>query len=222
MGAAASKKRKRRREEADAAGSAAPAEAAPAPPPAPFVPPKVLTVALLALALGGAGYFVSEGLATARGAEGALASKLLNVVSKNETPPSFDLPGYDGKKMGLADVQGKVVFLNFWATWCPPCVEEMPSMKRLQARMADDPNFSMVTISTDEEWAEVRQFFEGDAPPFPVLLDPGGDLAKRYGTEKFPETYVLVDGRLVGHIVGPRDWDHWYAEAYLRGLLKGS
>lgn len=92
-------------------------------------------------------------------------------------------------------------------------------MRRLHEKLRADPKFTLLAVSTDESWTPVRAFFGEPAPEFAVLLDKGGAVARQYGTEKFPETYVLVDGQLVGHIVGPRDWDTWYAEAYLRSLL---
>ncbi|MEM7675213.1 MAG: TlpA disulfide reductase family protein, partial [Myxococcota bacterium] len=178
----------------------------------------VAVTALLLAVVAGAGYFLYEGVAEAKFGRGRLARRLLDIKEKQETPPTFKLEAFKGQRVTSDErFAGKVVFLNFWATWCPPCVEEMPSMMRLKSRMASEPRFEMLTISTDEEWAPVRKFFE-DGPPFDVLLDQGGKIAKEYGTTKFPETYIIVDGRLVGHIVGPRDWDTWYAEAYLRAL----
>ncbi len=217
MGAAASKKRKRKVEEAP---SRAPeGEALEGLAIAPYVPPKVATLVFAAVALAGAGYFVAQGVRESRVAEGQLAEKLLAVEARDEATKPFELKDLQGKSISMAKLQGKVVFLNFWATWCPPCVKEMPSMHRLRDKLADDDRFVMLAISADEDWAPVRKFFKGEEPPFSVLLDAGGDLAKKYGTEKFPETYVVVDGKLVGYIVGPRDWDTWYAEAYLRSLL---
>lgn len=222
MGAAASKKRRRRAAEAQqtAEAEAEPAlEALEETSAAPFVPPRGVTLALLAVTLGGAAYFAAQGVEAARLSEGRLAATLLRVETKDEPPQRFELKSLEGETVSLSAYDGKVVFLNFWATWCPPCVEEMPSMRRLREKLADDDRFVMLAVSADDEWAPVKKFFRGETPPFSVLLDPGGDLAKQYGTEKFPETYVLVDGRLVGYIVGPRDWDTWYAEAYLRALL---
>ena len=176
--------------------------------------------AVLATVVLGVGFFISRGIAEANYGRGRLARALLNVVPRDEPPIPFNLEKFDGAKV-LSDqrFRGKVVFVNFWATWCPPCVEEMPSMLRLSAKMKDDPRFDMVAISTDEGWDPVKKFFE-QPPPFDVLLDKEGKLAKKYGTDKFPETYIVVDGRLVGHIIGPRDWDTWYAEAYLRAITE--
>src|SRR5204863_8336957 len=102
---------------------------------------------------------------------------------------------------------GKVVFINFWATWCPPCVEEMPSLVRLHAKLKDDPRFALLAVSTDDGWEPVQKFFGGKPPAMTVLLDPKGTIAHEYGTTKFPETYIVVGGKVRGFILGPRDWD---------------
>ncbi len=198
--------------------AAAPLEALPSEPP--YVAPRFVTVALLAFALVGAGTFAAEGVAGARVGQGRLAERLLGVDVRAEYPRGFSLPAMTGGQVSLDQLRGKVVFINFWATWCPPCVEEMPSMRRLHDKLARDPRFVMLAVSTDEDWDVVRRFFATSPPGFQVLLDRQGAVAKQYGTEKFPETYVVVDGELVGYIVGPRDWDTWYAEAYLRSLLE--
>ena len=183
------------------------------------VPMPVRFALLLAVVLGFVA-IVGQGVVEASYGRGRLARSLLRVKPREGAPPGFALPTLNGPQINSSErFRGKVVFINFWATWCPPCVEEMPSMLRLQAKMADDPRFEMLAISTDEGWTPVRKFFE-QKPPFEVLLDAEGKLARTYGTEKFPETYVVVDGRLVGHIIGPRDWDTWYAEAYLRAMTK--
>jgi peroxiredoxin len=186
----------------------------------PFVPPPAVTALLLAVAILGAGYFFAEAVASAGVGRGRLAAQLFRVdAPKIERAIEFRLESYDGKKVGLDDFRGKVVLVNFWATWCPPCVEEMPSMRRFYDKMKSDPRFVFLAISADDGWDPVRSFFEREPPPFPVLLDPSGALAKKYGTEKFPETYVIIDGRIVGFIWGPRDWDRWYAEAYVESVL---
>ena len=69
-------------------------------------------------------------------------------------------------------------------------------------------------------WDPVRKFFGNEPAPFTVLLDPEGDIARQYGTTRFPETYVIIDGRVRGFIEGPRDWDSWFSEAYLQTFLE--
>jgi thiol-disulfide isomerase/thioredoxin/glutaredoxin len=184
-----------------------------------FVPPRAVILALSLLAAVGFSWFVSQGLADARVGRGRLAEKLLGVEPRSELPRGFELPAMKGGEIRLDQLRDKVVFINFWATWCPPCVEEMPSLRRLEERLSKDPRFVMLAVSADEDWPVVRQFFSREPPRFQVLLDKQGAIAKQYGTEKFPETYVVVNGELVGYIIGPRDWDTWYAEEYLRSLL---
>lgn len=217
MGVAASRKRRRRAEES--AGASPEVVSVQELATAPYIPARGVTLALVAVTLAGVGYFVAEGIASARVGKGELAATLLRVEARAEPPLAFELSTLKGAKVSLDQYRDKVVFVNFWATWCPPCVEEMPSMRRLQSKLAGDDRFVMLAVSADDEWDPVRTFFKDGAPPFDVLLDPGGDIAKKYGTTKFPETYILVDGQIVGFILGPRDWDTWYAEAYLRSLL---
>lgn len=151
--------------------------------------------------------------------DGALAARLLDVKSGPESPPAFELQTYEGPQFALSGVGDKTLVINFWATWCPPCIEEMPSLTRFVERFEDDPNFEFVAVSADDGWDPVRDFWP-EGPPFRVALDPKGKMAAQWGTVKFPETYLVRNGRVLGHIVGPRDWDSWYAEAYMQDVLR--
>jgi len=184
-------------------------------------PPAPLAALVLVGAIGGAAYFVAEGVAAASRGRESLTAQLLAVEGRGQPMIDFELPKADGTKLSLSSLSGKVVFLNFWATWCPPCVEEMPSLRRLREKFAGHPNFEMLLVSTDDEWGPVKKFFEGDDPPFTVLLDADKQIAGKYGTSKFPETFILKDGRIHSFIMGPRDWDTWFAEAYLAAILGG-
>ncbi len=120
----------------------------------------------------------------------------------------FTLPLRGGGQKSLADYRGKVVFLNFWASFCAPCREEMPSMAVL-ARQLDPATFAMVAVSTDQDWGAVEKFFAGAHPPYDVLLDAGGTsgLARRYGTNKIPDTYLIDrDGHVRIKFENLRDW----------------
>ena len=136
--------------------------------------------------------------------------------------PGFRLPSLAGGEVDLASQRGKVVVLNFWATWCPPCVAEMPSLERLHRALAPE-GLSVVTVSTDEDEAELRRFVAERALTLPVLKDPGGRVAAgEYRTTGYPETFVLDrDGRVLQHVVGPAEWDSAERLAYFRGLLEG-
>lgn len=187
--------------------------------PAPYVPPKPVALALVALTAGVFAWFMMTGFMQAQTGRSKLAGELLKVAERKEEPVKFSLESLDGKKVGIDDFKDKIVFLNFWATWCPPCVEEMPSMTRMFERVKADPRLVMLAVSTDDTWAPVREFFKDRAlPAHHVLLDATGVVAKKYGTTMFPETYVIKNGRVIGFIEGPRDWDDWFAEEYLRAL----
>lgn len=135
---------------------------------------------------------------------------------QGEVAPDFSLATLDGKKMGPADFRGKVVFLNFWATWCPPCREEMPAMENLHRKMQGLP-FQMLAVSIDKEGAAtVAPFVRELGLTFPVLLDPEGKVAKKYGLTGTPETFIInLDGKTAARVVGPRKWDE---EQWLRAL----
>jgi len=149
--------------------------------------------------------------------------------------PRIELAALDGTRFSLAEARGQVVFVNFWATWCPPCIEEMPSMFRLgQELQARYPGkFRMVAVTVDEELDVVKKFFA--TPPFSgppggitVAHDADQSVTRAYYCTargfcpdiKFPETYIVDGtGKLVAYIVGPRDWGNPAARAFLEGLL---
>lgn len=118
----------------------------------------------------------------------------------------FKLPARGGGELALASLKGKLVLVNFWATWCPPCREEMPSLTRL-AQQFDPQTFEVLTVSVDDGWAAVDKFLAQPQTPFRVALDAGAKISRTYGTTKFPESYLLDrDGKLRLKFVGPRDW----------------
>lgn len=122
--------------------------------------------------------------------------------------PDFSAPNLDGQAMRLSAYRGQVVLVNVWATWCPPCREEMPSMERLYQKLADR-GFVILAVSQDETGADgVKTFVEQTKVTFPVLLDPDGNVGRSYGVWGYPESF-LVDrtGNIVEHVVGPREWD---------------
>jgi peroxiredoxin len=133
----------------------------------------------------------------------------------------FALPDLNGTQKTLASYKGKLVLLHFWATWCPPCIEELPSLYRLQASMKD-PRFELLTVSVDDSAKIVSDFFKKHrVPPLPILMDKGRKVAKSYGTTKFPETYLISpEGKLLYRFVNKRDWSSAVALDCLRSKLK--
>ncbi len=147
--------------------------------------------------------------------------------------PDFRLETPDGKPFSLADLKGQVVFVNFWATWCPPCRDEMPSMVELGRELERQypGKFKMVAVSVDEGWDPIRQFFGGSAPAGIVVGLDRDQLATRAyycvarggcpDSYKFPESYIVdKEGRLVAYVVGPRDWSEPAARRFLRRLIE--
>ena len=136
--------------------------------------------------------------------------------------PDFSLPvhGADGQ-VSLASLRGKVVFVNFWATWCPPCKAEAPSLEHLYQNLKND-GFEVLAISIDapDSQAAIDQFRGDYALDFPIPLDPHKQVYDAYQVSGVPETF-LVDraGRVVEHFVGPQNWDDpRYARAIRRAL----
>jgi cytochrome c biogenesis protein CcmG/thiol:disulfide interchange protein DsbE len=167
---------------------------------------KLLTVVVLAFI---AGLLVLFAAPEYRQGEPSLAGKAAKQFS-------FTL---DGKPATLADLRGKVVVLNFWATWCPPCVEEAPSLNQLQ--MAIGPRGGTVLgVSVDEEQGAYDKFLQEHQIRFPTYRDPSKQIALSYGTTMYPETYIIDrDGRLARKIIGPQDWASPEMVAYLDTLL---
>jgi peroxiredoxin len=120
--------------------------------------------------------------------------------------PDFELPDLEGKAHSLADLRGRVVVLNFWATWCPPCIDEMPSLQRLHRALADR-GIAVVAVSVDERFSDVGAFVRKFQLTFTVLHDDGKKVSRKYRTFMYPETYILDrEGVLKSKVVGPRDW----------------
>jgi len=121
--------------------------------------------------------------------------------------PAFSLPDREGKQVDLSAYKGKVVLLNFWATWCPPCRDEEPSLRQL-ARAMDPGKFQLVAVSVDEGgWPVIDKFFGGNVPPYVVALDSNARISQTYGTTKYPESYLIdSSGTLRLKFIGPRNW----------------
>ncbi len=130
------------------------------------------------------------------------------VAAIDQPAPGFSLVDIDGRTWDLEDLRGKVVFLNFWATWCPPCREEMPAMVRLQQMLQDKP-FVMITVLVNDDPQKARNFLANiDGAALPVLLDPDGAVGTAYGITGVPETYIIdKQGILRKKYIGAYPWD---------------
>ena len=113
------------------------------------------------------------------------------MVNVGELAPDFTIKDQAGKEIKLSDYRGKVVFLNFWATWCIPCVEEMPSMEVMHKAFQPPRPFQMLAISVDNDWKEVNEFYIDHQLTLPSFLDPGRQVAGVYKVNKYPETFII-------------------------------
>lgn len=136
-----------------------------------------------------------------------------------ETAPDFELRDTAGKLRRLSDFRGKVVLLNFWASWCGPCVSELPSLQRVMSRFADR-ELVVLGVGVDDEPESLAQFQKVYGLSYPTLVDPDGAVKRTYKLTGVPESFFVDrDGKFilvadpdtndpVVRIIGPRDWDH--------------
>ena len=143
------------------------------------------------------------------------------VVKEKSPAPEVNVNSLKNVPLKLSDLKGKVVLLNFWATWCPPCREEIPSMMKLNSAMAGKP-FQMVAISVDEGGVPaIEAFFKESGFSLPTYIDPDGKAAKTYGVTGVPETFVIdKNGVLIKKVIGPLAWDSAETVSFLEGLMK--
>jgi peroxiredoxin len=139
--------------------------------------------------------------------------------SQGEAPP-FDLPASGGDLHRLAEHRGEVVLLNFWATWCGPCREELPILEALHGELGDE-GLAIVGVNVDGGDAlRVQRFADQQGLSFVLLLDPEQRVASRYAVLGYPTTVVIDrDGQIVLSALGAWDWSHPDAMAWLRELL---
>jgi cytochrome c biogenesis protein CcmG/thiol:disulfide interchange protein DsbE len=129
-----------------------------------------------------------------------------------------------GKPARLTDLKGKVVILNFWATWCPPCVEETPALNHLQ-KYIESRNGVILGVAADEDADAYEKFLRDQAVVFPTYRDPStkdnhSPIAQSYGTSMYPETYVIDrHGKIARKFIGLQQWDSPDMLAYFDSLL---
>lgn len=142
------------------------------------------------------------------------------VIGPGAKAPAFTLKDTSGQSVSLQQLRGKVIFLNFWATWCPPCRAEMPSMERLNEVFANK-DFVMLAVNIEETgMTVVGPFMQQNPYHFSVLLDNEGVVQNLYGVYRFPETFIIdKKGKIVDHIVGGRDWSSAEMLKYIADLI---
>lgn len=136
--------------------------------------------------------------------------------------PEVTFKTLQGKSVALSDYRGKVVLLNFWATWCPPCRAEMPSMERLN-RMFSKTDFVLLAVNVEPDGdLTVPAFLKRESHSFPVFLDAEARAQNTYQVYRFPETFIISrEGVILNHVIGAREWDDSSVVEYLRFLVEG-
>jgi thiol-disulfide isomerase/thioredoxin len=151
----------------------------------------------------------------------AFAGAGLPVLKDSVRPIEFTLPlSEGGAEQTLSDLKGKVVFLNFWATWCGPCRIEMPSMETLYTAYKER-GLVMLAVNVQEQQRDVAAFMKNNRLSFPAALDRNGAVSMRYGVQAIPTTYIIGrDGMILSRITGSISWDNPKIAAAFETLLK--
>lgn len=146
----------------------------------------------------------------------------IQVYSSPEKPKDFSLRDINNKLLRLSDFKGKTVMLNFWATWCGPCIKEMPSMEQLYRRFKDK-GFIIISIASGENKESVTSFIEKINITFPALLDTDLKVTDSYNVWALPTTYFIdKKGKIIGKVYGSRDWTTPAANKYIVSILEES
>jgi len=137
--------------------------------------------------------------------------------------PDINLPLVGGGEVNLSDLRGKIVMVNFWATWCPPCKAEMPSMERLYSRFKNN-GFELLAVNAEVDGLEVLpEFLQKHKHTFPVPVDTEGEVQAAYGVFRFPESFVVGrDGIILEHVIGGRDWSDRQTIEHFADLTQGN
>ena len=152
-------------------------------------------------------------------AQATNGGELTATPETDQPAPVFTLKAIDGKPHRLDDYRGKVVLLNFWASWCPPCLAELPSIQRLADRMASEA-FDILLINVGESPFKVAKFLRLSSVRLTSLLDPEGEAFRAWGANIYPTSFILdTEGRVRYRALGPIEWDGEEVDALVRDLF---
>ncbi len=150
---------------------------------------------------------------------GVLTYGLRDTSAREGGPaPQFSIKVDSGQQVTTASFGGKVLVLNFWATWCPPCIQEIPSLNQFQRRFANS-GVKVVAISIDKNPQKYKNFLEHFKIAFATARDPEADISSRYGTFQIPETYIIKDGRILRKFPQGENWGSDDITQYVQSLL---
>jgi len=175
----------------------------------------ILCIGFLSLAVA---WGEEQSFSLARKADHFQALKIVKVDSI--LARDFSLESLEGVRTKLSDLRGKVVFLNFWATWCGPCRAEVRDIDSLYSALKDE-SFTVLAVDIREDRDKVRSFMEKYQVDFPVYIDTTGEVAMQYGVSGIPTTFIVdPQGKIVGRALGPREWDSQESIALMRSLME--
>ncbi|MEN6532756.1 MAG: TlpA disulfide reductase family protein [Bryobacteraceae bacterium] len=141
------------------------------------------------------------------------------IVTVGDTAPDFTVSTEGGRTVTRSNFGGKLLVLNFWATWCPPCIEELPSLDEFQRRLAAD-GVVVLGVSVDRSETAYRQFLQKARVSFLTARDPSASISASYGTFRYPETYIIDgSGKVVLKHIGPQNWADERFVREIRSLL---
>jgi peroxiredoxin len=139
-------------------------------------------------------------------------------AKEGATAPDFSITTDQGAKVTPSSFGGKVLVLNFWATWCPPCIQEIPSLNAFQKRFAQK-GVVVLAVSIDKNPAKYRAFLDKIHVTFETARDPAADISTEYGTVQIPESYIIRDGKVVRKFGNYENWTSDDITQYVQGLL---
>ncbi len=141
------------------------------------------------------------------------------VVDAGDKAPDFQITSDSGRAISRSNFGGRLLVLNFWATWCPPCIEEMPSLDQFQRRFAN-AGVVVAGVSVDTNEGAYRELLRKTNVAFLTARDPEARISSSYGTFKFPETYIIDNqGKVLRKIIGPTNWMDPEMVRYIQSLL---
>jgi thiol-disulfide isomerase/thioredoxin len=142
------------------------------------------------------------------------------ITTIGSVAPDIELIDINKNKIKLSELRGAVVFINFWATWCEPCINELPSIEELSKLTSGNPKFKLITILFKDDESRAFNFMKENGYTFPIYLNPEGSAAKNFGITGVPETFIIdKKGILRNKIIGPAEWDSPHARETFQALM---
>lgn len=145
---------------------------------------------------------------------------LPETISIGDTVPDFELIDAENRTTKLSDLRGSIVLINFWATWCESCIDEMPSLENLHKNLSGEKSFRMVTVLFKDNLPRATDYLKDNRYSLPVYANSDGSAARNFGLTGVPETYLIdKKGILREKVIGPADWDSPRAVQTIRAFM---